>query len=177
MSDHAIAIAAGVVVVGVLIGVISNWIDKPTQQSGAFGHTHVKVAAPPVRPSLTESSSPRAHKVQSPRARPDHSAVVGQSGQHPQPSSSKPAIDAANEVLSATMSPDDIHNTGQDVSVQVTVTNATPGGQVTWEENARRSGSYPGQTPCLSIARAVGAAWIHCTEWSPPTVRVLLSLI
>jgi hypothetical protein len=173
MSGHAIAIAAGVVVVGVLIGLISNWIEKPARlsgtvavsllaiavgalvfltldQSGAFHHTHVNAVAPPLRPpSLKVSPSPHTRKTQSPRTRRTHSAATGQSGQNPHPSASAPGVDAANEVLSATMTPEEIHNDGQDVVVQVTVTNATPGGQVTWEEDARGAGSYPGQTPCL----------------------------
>lgn len=174
LSDHAIVIVAGVVVVGALIGLITNWIEKPPRlsgtvavallaiavvvlvfltldQSGDLGNTPRNAATPHVTPSVTAtpSRSPQTRRAPRPHKHRIHSTGTGQSSHKPQPPASHPPVDAANEVLSATMTPQEIHNDGKDVVVQVTVTNATPGGHVTWEEDTRGSGSYPGKTPCL----------------------------
>jgi hypothetical protein len=72
----------------------------------------------------------------------------------PRPGVSSPApVNNAAETLSDTIAPDSLTNTGSDIRVRVTVTGATPGGQVTWEEDARGTasdpGTYPGEIPCL----------------------------
>ena len=177
VSEHAIWIAVAVAVIGALIGaligVLSNWIEKPARlssslavsflavgivtlvfltlyQTGAFSHARGNTSAPAGSPTLKASPGPHARRTTgTPHARQTRSPspATGQSSRPPQPATSAPAGDPADEVLSARMSPDEIQDDGQDVAVRVTVTNATPGGQVTWEEDAHGPGNYPGQTP------------------------------
>jgi hypothetical protein len=184
VSVSAIVVAAAVVVVGSVGGLIAGWIDKPAWftgsvaaslfivsvaalailtlvQSGAFKHSAPQAAPPSQATSLrpSEGKTPRAkHSTQAPPMATDttqppasHPAAT-QPGEPEQTNatSSAPKVDVAAESLSAGESPERVANNGQDISETITVTGATPGGKLTWEEDIRASGSsYPGPYKCL----------------------------
>jgi hypothetical protein len=125
-------------------------------QDGAFKRS----APPPTAPSQVTSTRPSESKTPTAQRSTQPPATATQATrpaatQQLEPeltpaTSSTPAIDVAAESLSAVESPERVANNGQDISETITVTGATPGGKLTWEEYIRASGSsYPGPYKCL----------------------------
>jgi hypothetical protein len=131
-------------------------------QAGAFKRSPPQAAGAPSQGASTppsESKTPKAkrstqappiatHTTQPPSSEPPPT----QAGEVPQtPStSSAPKVDVAAESLSAAESPERVTNNGQDIPETITVTGATPGGKLTWEEDIRAAdSSYPGPYKCL----------------------------